>query len=372
MNLLNTHGGNVELLAPQYGLQVEDVLDFSANINPYGPPPGTFEILSQSWQDISRYPDPHCTQLKLALALWHNVQPENITAANGAAELIYWIARLFPAPRALVLGPTFTEYADAVESADGSVKYEFSQESDGFRHDFDHIKNAPEDPVRLVFIANPNNPTGTFHEPFLLKKWILQTLSDFARAGLKSAPTVIIDESFLPFTGAGPESLSLAAFAAQTPGVILLRSMTKIFSIPGLRLGYYIAHSQTAKNLENLMPPWRVNILAQRFGEKISSFSQFLNNSRKMIETHRNDLIRNLRELTPLKVFDSTANFILIKLLAPDKSSTWLTNALAKKGILIRSCNDFMGLEKNKFIRIAVRRPEENKVLVEALQSHVG
>ena len=122
------HGGNVELLAPQYGFEVQDVLDFSANINPYGPPPGTRELLAQSWPDIARYPDPHSTQLRAALARWHDVAPENITVANGASELIYWIARLFSTPQALILGPAFTEYADAVQSAHGKVRYQFAKD----------------------------------------------------------------------------------------------------------------------------------------------------------------------------------------------------------------------------------------------------
>ncbi len=363
MELLNMHGGNVELLAPQYGFQVGDVLDFSANINPYGPPPGTRDLLSQRWQDIARYPDPHSTHLRAVLARWHNVQTKNITVANGASELIYWIARLFHAPKALVLGPTFTEYSIAVQSADGDTQYEFAKGKDGFRHVFKNVKIGSDNRINLVFVGNPNNPTGTMEDAASLQKWIKQSLS-------RSPNTLfVIDESFLPF--AGPESLSLAPFAVETPGVIILRSMTKIFSIPGLRLGYAVSQIETAKKLERLMPTWRVNILAQRFGEEMFSFAQFINHSRIMLESHRNDLIGNLRALPHLKAFDSAANFVLIKMLAAGMDAVSLASALAKKGILVRSCNDFAGLEKGKFIRVAVRKPEENKILVQALKEQL-
>lgn len=352
-----THGGNVELLAPQYGLEVKDLLDFSANINPYGPPPGTKELFGRFWQEISRYPDPHSTHLRSALSFLHQVDPATVCVANGASELIYWIARLWHMPKALIFGPTFTEYAAAVLSAKGSIHYEFAGEQDGFRHRF------PEDigQANLVFVGNPNNPTGNLYTAQQLQTWVQQVQS-------KNPDTFfVIDESFLAFQG-NESQLSLVQYAVTMPAVIVLRSLTKIFSVPGLRLGYMISHPELARALEKLMPTWRVNILAQRFGEKISSYSQFLERSRSALKDHREEFLSDLRQVPGLKIFDSAANFFLVKFLSLNLKSSEVTDRLAGRGILVRCCDDFEGLEKERFIRLAVRKPDQNKIVAQAIR----
>lgn len=351
------HGGNVELLAPRYGFDAAEVLDFSANINPYGPPPELKRILDQSWKDISRYPDPQSVRLRKTLAQWHGVAPENIVAANGASELIYWIARLGNSSKTAVFAPAFTEYAAATAAAGGRADNIPANEENGFRHDFTN-QGAGAD---LVYIGNPNNPTGNVYEGSLLQSWI--------ERHLKARPQAVIavDESFLPFLEL-ESSISLARFAAQKPGVIVLRSLTKILSIPGLRLGYSIAHPELSKKLSSLMPSWRVNSIAQKCGEALFSCTQFLNDSVRALKTGREQLARELRGMAGLKVFDSSVNFLLVKLNPGTPGASTVTEVLAQRGVLVRPCDDFAGLEKDRFVRLAVRKPDENTRLVKYLK----
>ncbi len=351
------HGGNVELLAPQYGFDVDEVIDFSANINPYGPPPELKRVLDESWKEISRYPDPQSSGLRKALAEHHGVEMENITVGNGASELIYWISRLFSFPKAVVLSPAFTEYAVAVSLAGGQVRYVLSDEENDFRHEFSLENLMCLDLPNLVFVGNPNNPTGNSYASSTIQHWIERQLK-------VSPDTVfVIDESFLPFVGRETE-FSLIPFAAVNAKVIILRSMTKIFSIPGLRLGYSIAHPDLTLKLSALMPTWRVNILAQRCGEVLFNNSIFLNNSVSALIKSREELTRALMDIQQLKVFGSSANFLLLKLLSEQPEAGVLVDKLARGGLVTRLCDDFRGLEKGRFLRIAVRKPDENERLV--------
>jgi threonine-phosphate decarboxylase len=370
------HGGNVEYLAPKYGFGIHEILDFSANMNPWGPPAKIKELLLESWKDISRYPDIESTRLRSALARLHQAYPENIVPANGISELIYWAVRFAEPGKALILAPAFSEYVQAVKSSGRTVEYDIvtnngivrspmcgtaiqkfsleqSQEISTSLHDW--YDNA--EPFSIVFIANPSNPCGQLYSAELLESQIKKWISWNPRT------LFVIDEAFLTFVP-NPDQHTLAGFALKTPQVIVLRSLTKILSIPGLRLGYAVAHSATAAKLDQLMPAWRVNIIAQKIGEKILTFSNFIKESVVLLEQVRNNFIKHLRSFQEFEVFDSAANFILIRIQSRSWDASQLTDAAGKRGILIRNCDDFVGLEKGRYIRLAVRKPEENRRLI--------
>jgi len=354
------HGGNVELLAPRYGFKADEIIDFSVNINPMGIPAEAQEVLEESCTKVTRYPDPDSIRLREVLARWHKVNPENIAVGNGASELIVWLARLFPSKSVLILAPTFSEYSKAVRSSGGNVEYEIADEKMEFRHGFKNHANGGFRNAEMVFMCNPNNPTGTLYQRTLLEDWIGDAL-------IKSPGThFVIDESFLPFVE--EERYSLVPLSVRTSQVIILRSMTKIFSVPGLRLGYVIAGSGVIEKLDRSMPTWRINILAQRFGERIFSYSEFLIRSVQNLKTVREEFFKQLSQIREIKVFNSSVNFFLIKLLLKNMNSAELTDRLAQKGILVRACDDFVGLQKDRFIRIAVRQSEENKHLTSCLR----
>ncbi len=354
-----THGGNLQVLAPTYGFQIKETLDFSANLNPYGPPSLARVQLQAALENIAYYPDWEYKKLRSALSEWEGVGVSNVVAANGASELIAWIPVLVQTPKALMVGPTFTEYEQAVHSKNGGVQYALALEGDGFRYPF-VIKEEKCGEYNLVFFANPNNPTGNFYSNELLGYWMERWWS-------KNPETIFVsDESFLPFLGEG-KKFSLNSFAAKKERVIVLHSLTKILSIPGLRLGYAVAHSKTLCMLEKILPAWRVNCLAEKIGESVLEYSDFMVNSAKFIQHDREELARQLEDFTEFKVFASAANFILVKC-SPEISAAHLTENLAKRGIFVRLCNDFKGLEEDRFIRVAVRIKKENEILVAALR----
>lgn len=355
------HGGNVQILAPHYGFGIEQVIDFSVNLNPLGSPPEAQEIFKESWKELSQYPDPNSTRLRAALSEWHDVSPDNLIAGNGASELIYWVTRIFSPPKALILAPTFSEYSRAVVSAGGAVAYKIAKEENEFAHLLTEESNDGQSQFNIVFICNPNNPTGTLFSKSCLEKWMEQCLHKYPKT------LFVIDESFLPFVGE-EEKYSLIPQTTRTDSIIVLRSLTKIFSVPALRLGYAVSHLNMIQRLQQLMPPWNVNIFAQRFGERIFSYAQFIKQSVAYLQSVRDDLARQLRNLPGIKLFDSAANFFLIKLQPEQISASKLTDQLAQRGILVRPCDDFVGLEKERFIRIAIRKQEENNYLVKVLK----
>lgn len=358
---MQAHGGNVTHLSERYGLRVEKVLDFSANVNPYGPPPEAMEMLRRALSDINRYPDPEHKKLRGSFARQHGVEAENLAVGNGSTELIYACARLFPSPKAWIFAPAFTEYARAVLSAGGAVSYLVSVEDRDFFYDFDRTTVESVTDAELIFIANPNNPTGTLYENDVLWKWVEKVHEINHKAHF------VLDEAFLPFTDDQSQT-SLIPFAVEFPRVVVLRSPTKLYGIAGLRLGYAVGHAQTLRKLENMMPPWRVNVLAQCFGEHVAYYDAYAAHSREMLLRARKRLIEKMRLIPALKSFNSAANFILAKIQTRNMNSSELAEHLARKGIFIRVCDDFVGLEHGRFFRVAVRKPEDNEQLVNALK----
>lgn len=354
-----THGGNVQILAPQYGYPIDQALDFSANINPFGPPENLEPIIKESLNEIALYPDPNYWKLRSAIANFHGLEKENIAVANGAVELIFWAARFFSNPRALIFAPSFQEYAQAVQSGYGDLQYECAKEESNFQHSFDN--ELPDLKTNLVFLANPNNPTGQLYPAKTLMNWIKCHIPE------NGNHLVVCDESFMPFIQNNTE-YSLISHALEDSKILILRSLTKILSIPGLRLGYAIGSKKIIEKFNSLMPTWRVNIFAQKIGEKINDYKEFMTDSSGMLELLKNNLVKGLQVNPFLKTFRSSTNFLLLKILNPKFTSTELTKSLLKKGILIRSCNDFFGMEQERYIRIAVRKENENARLLSNLK----
>ncbi|OGR51840.1 MAG: hypothetical protein A3I11_08020 [Elusimicrobia bacterium RIFCSPLOWO2_02_FULL_39_32] len=354
-----THGGNVQVLAPEVGVSIDQLLDFSANINPFGPPEDVKTIIKESLNEIAFYPDPNYWKLRSALANFHNLEKENIAIANGASELIFWASHFFSKPKALIFSPSFTEYSAAVKSCFGEVQYERSREESDFKHSFEN--ELPDLKTNLIFLGNPNNPTGQLYSAKTLMNWIERHVPNNGKH------LVVCDESFMPFIQNDLEH-SLLPYALKDSRILILRSLTKILSIPGLRLGYCVGSKEIIEKFNSLMPTWRVNIFAQKIGEEIKNFKQFMIDSSRMLTVLKDNLTARLQAIPFLKTFKSSSNFLLLKILNPKFRSSGLTKTLLKKGILIRSCNDFFGLEQDQYLRIAVRKENENSYLLDSLK----
>ncbi len=352
-----SHGGNHREVAKRYGFSPDEILDFSANINPWTSSLGIEEIVRVNLKDIYHYPDPQYAELIKQISQYLGVDRENILAGNGSTELIYLAARALLPRRALIFAPTFFEYERALKTCGGEPKFLFLKESRGFSVNIQKIIEATED-VEAVFIGNPNNPTGTFFPK--------EKLLELVKITEEREIALILDESYLDFKYPGE---SLVKEAQETRHLLVLRSFTKFFGIAGLRLGYGVGGRRVIEKMAHFKEPWTVNCLAQAVGAYLLGNEQKIKEIREAVNKEAEFLFGELCRIAGLKPYPPEANFILVKI-ETELSSSKLQEDLAKKGILIRDCSNFVGLN-DKFFRVAVRKREENLRLIDSLREAI-
>ena len=348
------------------GFAITQVLDFSANLNPVGPPPGVESLLEEARGRIRWYPEPTYREFRESVAKAEGVDPSCILPGNGTADLIHLISRWKARGRVAVVVPTFTEYERAAQADQSEVfplhlKEELDFFPDGLGREIGSLGA-----VQLLFLCNPNNPTG--------RLWPVKPLQELLGACQRAGTVVVVDEAYMEFLE-DRLRYSSVPWVKRFQNLIVLRSMTKIFSVPGIRIGYGVTCEKTALALRQIQPPWPMNGLAASLGERLIGESGFLERSRREIAGFRQQLRTDLQGLPGIKLVPSEANFILCRLMDPAQTAQGLAQDLARRGILIRVCDDFTGLEPGRFIRVAVRRPEENQRLLQALQEilrHAG
>lgn len=347
------HGGNIRFYCEKYNLRPKDIIDFSSNINPVGFPDAVREIINENISSLVHYPDPDCKELIKALAGNLNINPSNICVSNGSIEIIYLLGRVLNPKNILIYVPTFSEYEISAKQANSKITYIKADKKDGFRINIDkiikHISN-----VDLIFLCNPNNPTG-----YLIPKDDIDRLIKKCK---ENKTYLVMDEVFISFVD--DENRNIIK-----PYLIIIKSFTKFFGIPGIRAGYCIANRQLIEKLNKFKPLWSVNSLALAICEKIIEDKHFIKKTKEFIKAERLFLYNELNNIPFIKPYSSFSNFILCEI-KNDLTSTILTDILAKQGILIRNCSNFKGLD-NKFFRVSVRKREENIRLIKCLQSFV-
>jgi threonine-phosphate decarboxylase len=362
MNMTNSilektppHGGDVYHLARTLGLELRELLDFSANINPLGFPPGIPEAIREALPEIVHYPDRRCLELTRDLAAYHDLSPGEILVGNGSTELIYLAARVLKPKKALIVAPAFSEYEHALQAAGVPVDFQITVEAQNF------TLAAPLDPgdADLVFLAQPASPSGVLPAPDLL----LEVAARLDEAGV----FLLLDEAFVDFV----EEASLKTRLAQFPGLLILRSFTKFFAIPGMRLGYLLAAPELIRRLAAVQEPWSVNTLAQAMGRACLKDVDYMARSRELVREERERLFQGLAALSGLQPFPGTVNYLLAKLNRPEFTAPSLQRALLTQKIVIRDASNFRGLDE-RFFRVAVRSREENLRLLDALGHVLG
>ena len=340
------HGGDWAGYRAQYG---QDALDFSANVSPLGLPEGVAKAITAALATADRYPDPLCRALRAKLAVHEKVPMEHILCGNGAADLIFrlvWAAK----PRtALLPAPTFAEYA-ALETAGCTVRRHFLRESDDFALTEAFVSAVDED-TDMVFLCQPNNPTGQL-TPLPLVEALLHRCE-------ACGALLVVDECFLDFL---PQSEVLSAKKLlASPHLIILKAFTKLYGMAGVRLGYCLC-SNTAllEKMQTAGQPWAVSSLAQAAGLAALDETAYVDRVQAIIAQQRPALRDGLRALG-LRVLDGSANYLLFH--APET----LGDALQQRGIVLRSCGNYPGLD-GSWYRTAVRTAPENQQLIEALR----
>ncbi|MFA5523116.1 MAG: threonine-phosphate decarboxylase CobD [Tissierellales bacterium] len=346
---MNKHGG-------YYGDNHGEIMDFSVNINPLGVPEKLIEVLKKELEKMARYPEIDGASGKEALGHYLGIQSQNLILGNGATELIYLFARSLKPERVLIVKPTFTEYNKAFRLESSSIYEHFTKEENDFSIQIDELISEIENiKPNVLVICNPNNPTGVFTEVNELVL-VLDKLKE-------TDAYLFIDESFVDFT----DKDSLISLI-QRYDIFILRSMTKIFAIPGLRLGYGIGKPDIIYKLAQIKEPWTINSLALKSIEVLLEDNQYLKKTKHWYSKEKQFLYYGLISIPNIRVIKSEANFFLIELLKSDATQT--KSHLLDKKIFIRSCNDFQGLS-DKYIRIAVRKREENAKLITELKQYM-
>lgn len=331
------------------GLRPDEIIDFSVNSNPFGPSPRLSEALRSIVPD--RYPDRECLALRRALAAQRQCSIDCVLVGNGAAELIWLVALawLNPQRRALIIGPTFGEYARAAQMMGAAVRVWQAGPQRDFQIDMAEIEHllAQERP-QVVFWCNPNNPTGVF-----IPDQFLHEL-----AGRHPATLFVIDQAYRRFVFDQPESFTPAD--ALPPNALILRSMTKDYALAGLRLGYAIGRGEIIQALAAVQPPWSVNAAAQAAGLAALQDEAHLSRALERLALARREMIRDLLQ-AGLAVRPSSTHFFLVEV----GDAARFRRTLLQAGAQVRDCASF-GLPA--WVRIATRRPEENKRLAEAVR----
>jgi threonine-phosphate decarboxylase len=331
------HGGDVH--------SREVKIDFSSNVNPLGPPKRAKEALLNAIEEIHHYPDIDATELKAAISKYVDTNPENITLGNGSSELIKNFCGLFVGDGNVVIPePTFSEYAYFAKLNGAEIR--------GASLEVQKIINAIDNDTDAVFLCNPNNPTGTIFDEREIEAVIEESLD--------ASALVFLDEAYIEFS----ECKSFADRASEFGNLITLRSLTKFFSLAGLRLGYACAGKELIDSMECVRVPWNVNTLAQVAGIESLKDTKFIESSKEFIKKERDFMFSELSKF--LKVEKTRANFFLIDLGGEIKSGE-LKEKLLKKGMLLRDCGTFTGLDDN-FIRVCIRKHDENAKLIEELR----
>lgn len=353
-----SHGGNVEQAARMVGLPADQILDFSANVNPMGLPSRAAQRLAHEASDpniVARYPDPESTGLRCLLSQQLAVPPESIVIGAGGAALIDMAIRALSPRRCLIPTPAFCEYERACLACGSSPH--FLALSPDFRLAPCLVTEAA--PGDLLILNNPHNPSG-----ICLTRIEMLALVAAAR---RSGAQVLVDEAFIDYA---PDS-AITREAAADAGLIAVRSLTKFYGCPGLRVGYATAAPETASHILAQSPAWPVSTLAQNTLAEALRDRDYL---RQALETNESARTRLAAALAALgcRVHASAANFLLVQLPACFPAPSTRECLLQKHAILVRECDSFRGLEGRNYIRVAVRREIENARLVEALSVLFG
>lgn len=353
------HGGNREKIAKDLGKDESELIDFSANINPLGISDVVLQAIKDATSKIVDYPNPNYPNLKQAIAKQFNVRMDDVFVGNGAVQLIFDVTSSLNLQNALVLSPTFGEYERAFNRLNMKVDHFVLSQDDDFKVDVDRLilKLKENSAIDLVCICNPNNPTGQVVPNNQMVK-----LANFCS---KHNIWLVIDEAFMDLTTESDESF-LRSLTEPLP-VIVLRSATKFFAIPGLRLGFAITKNAEMKaRMIEQQEPWSVNTFADAVGTVMYTDKDYINKTQKWFRKENDYLGAELRKIPQIHVFPSSTNYFLIK-----ANSNQLREKLWGENIMIRSCKDYLGLDDSYF-RIAVKSHQNNVSLIEKLKKVIA
>jgi threonine-phosphate decarboxylase len=353
------HGGNTLQMAQQFGLQPDQIIDFSANINPLGMPASLKSAIINNLNLAERYPDIDYQQLHHHLAKHHHCLADQVIAGNGATELIFLWAKQLAPRRALLVEPSFAEYRRALAAINCQIDTFTLSEKDQFCLT-ETVLEALSPNIDCLILCTPNNPTGRLIDPALLNAIL--------RRCQKLNINVLLDESFIDFI---PNSQGAIGYLERFPNLSLLRSVTKFFAIPGIRLGFLMSHDTALLGqIHQQREPWTINAFAALAGEILFADNDYIQHSHQWLAEQQRYLYQALCKFEQLSVYPTSTNYLFFKLNHQPNNLTRLNlqTELMHFGILIRSCANYRGLTED-YYRVAIKSAQDNITLISAMST---
>ena len=348
------HGGNTAEISRKYGINESNLVDFSANINPLGLSKEVKKAMINAIDKVEKYPDITYYNLINSISCYEGIDRKKLFLGNGAAEVIFNVARGLKPKKVLIPAPTFGEYEEATLSINGKVEYYNLNEINNFELEEDLLNKL--EGVDMLFICNPNNPTGVLTSCEYIEK--------IAKEALKTNTVVVVDESFLDFLE-DDSNYSCIDILDKYENLIIIKSLTKFFAMPGIRIGYGISSNiNIREKINKVTIAWSVNVVAAESVIVALKEKRYIEESKRFIKEEQEYLYNKLKLFKDLKVFKPSVNFIMFKVLRDIDLKT----ILIQKGILIRSCDNYEGLD-NSYYRVAVRTRKENDILIDKLKA---
>lgn len=349
------HGSDFEKIESTYGIRKEDIVSFSANVNPLGLSANLKQQLAQRLDVITSYPDREYKKLRAAIADYCGADPANILVGNGSTELISLMIQLKAPKKAVILGPAYSEYEREIALAGGRYTYFPLKEADDFVLDEKALISSLTKDTDLLILCNPNNPTASV----ITDKQMCRILDACQNDDI----FVIVDETYVEFAPSY-EHVTSIPLTRQYDSLVVLRGVSKFFASPGLRLGYAVSSNQALlQQAANSQNPWTVSSLADAAGQLLFADHEYIRQTQTLIAAERERMTACLNAIDGLKCYPSHANFILVRSLRPDISATKLFDAAIRKGLMIRDCSTFAFLDSSYF-RFCFMNPEDNDRLI--------
>lgn len=361
------HGGNIYKIFREKN--IDKILDYSSNINPYGLPENLKKEIFEKLFVLERYPDPDYIELREKIAEKNNLNIENIIVGNGATEIIFLFMKILSPKKVLIVSPTFGEYERAIKAstlaADSlEINYFELKEAENFVLNVKNLETELENNYDLLILCNPNNPTGQF-----LK---LKKLEEILKICEQKNTKLFVDEAFIEFVEDW-ENESIINSKENKENLFVIRAFTKFFAIPGLRLGYGICfNNNLLKKMLEKKEPWSVNNIADLAGKTVLDDENYIQKTKKWIKDQKKYMYENLNKIEGLRAYKTEVNFILLKiednLLEKGLDVKNLRKKMLEKGILIRDASNFIYLNKHYF-RLAIKDKLNNEKVIETLTS---
>lgn len=352
------HGSDLEKIEEIYGIKKEEIVSFSANVNPLGVSPLLRCALSEKIDAITTYPDREYTSLRKCIAAYCGTEYENVIVGNGSTELISLFIQIEHPKKALVIGPTYSEYEREIALGGGTTLYYPLKESDNFKLNVEDFLTHLNESIDLLVICNPNNPTSSS-----IRRGEMRHILDACK---QHDIYVMVDETYVEFAD-DMEEISAVPLTNYYNNIVILRGTSKFFAAPGLRLGYAVTGNRDLIEAINTRKnPWTINSLAVVAGETMFRDREYIEQTKRLISSERARIFDLLKKNPDFKVYEPSGNFMLVRILKENVTSQVLFDRAIREKMMIRDCSTFPFLD-NKYVRFCIMKREDNDRLLDCL-----